>query len=486
MATVVAVPGGASNRSGTGAPRFELPERAIACSMVAPASLSSAAHPASQRAIETLGDVSNALEQLRTRQFPANCTGARYLLVEDDLDSAGLGWTAKMWSSVLEIARRQDRVLLEVPLNSSWRHAKRAHRAWHKRSNVADPGGRRPRWCDRPPWTLQCFYQPWTACPLPDASTSVYKPGVEADMHLLKVFKSRRYQLATHVQLKLSWIATSQSTWGSALQLKGLRGVQRSSQFAANRIAEMVATFNAAIHLLFRPRPWVERLIQCVTETVRPQGRPLGHIIAVHIRASAEKEAEIQERQGVTLPSVANYFVLARSFAMQLEQPRLLLQTSSASALREFTKRADDHRLEVYFTNNTRSEHDNWGGWSPSGQTESTIVGAVNLHVASASADIFISLKMSAWTPLVAARGWEGGERHAVCCAPTPSALAWWRACRKTPTLYVYVRRSVRLNITEALALGPASQRRCLLWSRYHSLPELQRHGPWTQNTPPV
>ena len=470
------------------APRFELPNRASPCSMIPPSNLGidellAPTRPRSLRDDEATARAIEAFEQLRTRQFPPSCSDAKFLLLEDDLDSAGFGWTARMLASVLTIAKRQGRVLLEMPLNASWQHNRKAHSRWHKKSGVADPGGKRPRWCDRAPWTLQCFYQPWTQCPPPSSSTRVFKPGVESDDPLIKVFKSSRYRMATHVQLKLSWIATSGSTWGAALVGKETKSKDRAhtKELFAIGMAEMQAAFDASIHLLYRPRPWVERLIDCVTASATPpsHGMPTrSNIIAVHIRASVEKAVEVAGRnRGTELPSVAAYFQLARGIAMQLSQPRLLVQTSSPSALRDFTRRADADGLELTFTNNTRSEHDNWGGWSPSGQMESTIVAAVNLRVASAAA-VFISMKQSAWTGLVGAQG-KWGARHSICCAPNATALSWWRACRRTATLYVYVRDAASLNISRALATVPASERRCLEWRQYHNYADVQRNGPW-------
>ena len=168
---------------------------------------------------------------------------------------------------------------------------------------------------------------------------------MESDDPLIKVFKSSRYRMATHVQLKLSWIATSGSTWGAALVGKETKSKDRAhtKELFAIGMAEMQAAFDASIHLLYRPRPWVERLIDCVTASATPPSHGLrtrSNIIAVHIRASVEKAVEVAGRnRGTELPSVAAYFQLARGIAMQLSQPRLLVQTSSPSALRDTAAR---------------------------------------------------------------------------------------------------------------------------------------------------
>ena len=83
--------------------------------------------PRSLRDDEATARAIEAFEQLRTRQFPPSCSDAKFLLLEDDLDSAGFGWTARMLASVLTIAKRQGRVLLEMPLNASWQHNRKAH-----------------------------------------------------------------------------------------------------------------------------------------------------------------------------------------------------------------------------------------------------------------------------------------------------------------------------------------------------------------------
>ena len=410
------------------------------------------------------------LGQMTANQYRATNNCSRYLLLEDDLDSAGLGWTAHMLVNVLWIAMRQDRVLLEVPLNASWRHAGKAHSNWHKKSHVADPDGKRPRWCDRAPWTLQCLYQPWTSCPAPTTAVRVYTPGLNEknDIPLTRVFNTKRYRRAPIVRLKLSWIAASGSTWLSG------RGRQTPAQFAAN-VRQQAAKYQAGVHLLFRPRAWIAHLGRCILESAQLMQRPEG-FIAVHVRASAEKAAEVKKRQGADLPGIADYYELTRMFARRLGQPKVFLQTSSPGSVSGFAQLADRDGLELSFTNNTRSEHDSWGGWSPTGQMESALVGAVNLHVPSSHASVFISLHLSAWTDLVGARGWHGGTHYKLCCASKPSALAWWRAC-KLPTISVFVRRGVALNVSDVLDSVPQSQRRCLLWKHYRSLYHLQRQA---------
>ena len=74
-----------------------------------------------------------------------------------------MGFTAKLWSVALLVAMKDNRVLVEVRMV--------------KQGNETRPDGfERPRWCDRPPYTLQCLYQPWTHCTEPMNAT-VIRPG---------------------------------------------------------------------------------------------------------------------------------------------------------------------------------------------------------------------------------------------------------------------------------------------------------------------
>ena len=81
-------------------------------------------------------------EAIRASQFPRVC--GRYLLLEDDLDTAGVGWTASMLSVILAFAVRDGRVLVEQPVNASWGHRTPEQKIRNKRGH-----GRKPRWCDR-------------------------------------------------------------------------------------------------------------------------------------------------------------------------------------------------------------------------------------------------------------------------------------------------------------------------------------------------
>ena len=73
---------------------------------------------------------------LRASQHPESCESARYLLIEDDLTRAGLGYTARLLAGTLLLAARMRRVLLETP---------------QRNATTGAPFG---RWCCVPPYTL--------------------------------------------------------------------------------------------------------------------------------------------------------------------------------------------------------------------------------------------------------------------------------------------------------------------------------------------
>jgi hypothetical protein len=86
---------------------------------------------------------------IRASQHPPACK--RFLVFEDDLERTGLGYEARLLVSLLLLAVRQERVLVERPA----------------------PNVSTSRWCDRPPFSLQCLYEPWSHCSLPKLEPSV-------------------------------------------------------------------------------------------------------------------------------------------------------------------------------------------------------------------------------------------------------------------------------------------------------------------------
>ena len=87
-------------------------------------------------------------EAIRANQHPARCS--RFLLLEDNMLNSGFGMDIKLISVALLIAVSQQRVLLHVP---------GVERLYVHFTNVSSG-----RWCDRPPYTLDCMWKPLTHC----------------------------------------------------------------------------------------------------------------------------------------------------------------------------------------------------------------------------------------------------------------------------------------------------------------------------------
>jgi len=275
-------------------------------------------------------------------QFRRDCR--RLLLVEDDMNRSGLGFSGKIWSIALLVAVRDNRVLLEVP----------GHR------NMS-------RWCNQEPYSLQCTYEPWTQCPYPAPDIRQFVPGGRP---MATAGYWRREQV---VRTSLGRIHRQGKFWFHA----------RSSPFTA------------ASRLLFRPRAWVRAIGDCV---MRAAG--LGRatpFISLHIRHSVEKDAESM-RNRFHMPSLETYHRLARALSQSVRTQSFFIQTSSAIALSQFSAFAHTHNFNLHFTDNPRSEHDMWGGWIPSSNlTLQTAIGAVNAHI-SAHAAVIASPGSSVWT----------------------------------------------------------------------------------------
>ena len=289
-------------------------------------------------------------EAIYASQFRADCS--RLLLVEDDLTKAGLGFTAKIWNVALLLAMRDNRVLVEV-------------RIIKVGNTTRSDGFERPRWCDRPPYTLQCLYQPWTHCPLPGPNATEIRPGGRP----LKVAKWPHD--APYVRTGLGRIHRQGTFW---------YGARSSATREAGRF-------------LFRPRPWVTAIADCAMSGagLAPQG-----FINLHIRHSVEKEKEGQ-KLGVHLPLLPAYDVMIGALADDLGTRSVWLQTSSSMALERFVGVAREKQLKLFFTNNSRSENDAWGGWKAGVEMEQATVGAVNAHMSSLSV-ASVSADLSLWT----------------------------------------------------------------------------------------
>lgn len=155
-----------------------------------------------------------------------------------------------------------------------------------------------------------------------------------------------------------------------------------------------------ARRFLFQPRRWVRSLGRCAMQRAALQ--PSRFIVA-HARVSLEKQ---QEGRRGSLPKPEAYARVAASLGSATNLTHAFVQTASPSALSALAAALlSGHRsLAPSWTNNTRSEHDNWGGRDASAAVsmESGVTAAVNLYIA-AHAPLFVSLSASMWNHLVAA-----------------------------------------------------------------------------------
>ena len=123
-----------------------------------------------------------------------------------------------------------------------------------------------------------------------------------------------------------------------------------------------------AARFLWRPRAWVRRIGECVMQQhdlqPRRDAQP-ANFVSIFIRESAEKDRELRKYNHGIVPRAA-WPSVSQRVAEQLGVRRVFLQTSSASAAVAYTNATTPLGLVVSFTENRRSEHDEWGGWSNS------------------------------------------------------------------------------------------------------------------------
>ena len=305
-------------------------------------------------------------------QFPEHCQ--RFLLVKDDLWTAGLGVTVSHFANALLLALRDNRVMIEVPA------VPRHNISMHSRPNSSMPwwcGGNcqwndgRPRWCDRPPYTLSgCFYQSWTHCTVQTGAERALPPNPK---HFS--WKSWPHESPV-VAISTTWLAKAWRLW------MGVHGVVAKP---------------AAVHFLLRPRTWVSQLAACTMHAARLRNR---RFLSVHIRLSAEKQAEMAKMTNAVLPPAAAYCDLATDVAARLRLQHVFVQSANAAAIANFTSCARSRGLEVSFTRNARSEHDSWGGILKGAEMLQAVIAAVNAAVSSHAAAL-MSPPESAMTNLL-------------------------------------------------------------------------------------
>ena len=149
----------------------------------------------------------------------------------------GLGFTRSFWASALLVAMRSGRVLLEVAVNSSWPHPPRPRSdETPSAANVTRVQRKAavPRWCSVAPFTLQCFYTPWSHCALPPEHT-----------HRPLPLHGKRYRLA-HLVME---------TPSLRLKLSAMKAGPLGWALWGSRSATSVAT-----RFLFAPRPYAIRI----------------------------------------------------------------------------------------------------------------------------------------------------------------------------------------------------------------------------------
>ncbi len=298
-------------------------------------------------------------------QFPrrSKCnTSTRMLLIEVDLQNAGLGFTSRILTHALLLAMDMGRSLVEVPVDGGWAHKPAGGVGAARNVSAA----RSPHWCTQPPFTFGCFYEPWSSCPIPSAEEvrSAYAPPVGE-------FTPAQWRVHRLLKMKLTNVG-------------GWMGRQTAP-----------ALEQAAVALLWgRPRLWVQRLgVACLeqlgqigpsapraTPFLAPPAAPDAAAAAhaaeptrpfatIHIRDSPQKR---REQSGVEsrLPPAEAYAALARALARALQTDRVLVQTAHPKRLAQFVQHAAAHdgaqpgALEVTFTANPRSADDAWAGWA--------------------------------------------------------------------------------------------------------------------------
>ena len=156
---------------------------------------------------------------------------------------------ARFILQALLLAVRDQRVLLEIPSS----HPNRSR-----------------LWCDRPPYTFGCVFEPWSYCPAPDlerakAAGQITSPTIRFPYS----FWNTNLPVA---RVGIDWIRKSQRLWQG-----------RTTWFSGN-------VDGVISKVLFRPQPWVRRLSKC---TMREYGLVEGRFAALHIRESVEKQKEL-------------------------------------------------------------------------------------------------------------------------------------------------------------------------------------------------
>ena len=337
-------------------------------------------------------------------QFPSRCD--RLLLIEDDLAGQGLGVTAHFLAIALLNAMRTGRVLLEVAVNPRWGPTNMSipYRKASAGASTPTLPSARPRWCSRPPYTHQCFYQPWSNCTA--GNTSLHQSPRLGQWN----------GLPGHALLP----------GGTPIVRIKLSGLYITPHHA--RV--MGPAYGAAMRFLFRPREWVKHLGRCV---LRRDGLVSRSFISVFIRHSVEKSTETRSFR-YKMPVIDDYAASAEALSRAIQMQRVHIQTSSPVALANFTLRTTSLRLAargpqltLSYTDNPRSEHDTWGGWQKDKDEtmDGTVAAVQRVHCTAGRCahrpTALLLDKLSAHPPSVA----ERFQSRATCREPAGRHQRW-------------------------------------------------------------
>ena len=329
-------------------------------------------------------DVAALRAQLRSTQFPADCS--RVMLLYDDAITMGLGYSALVLARALLVATKERRALINMPTKSA-------------------------RWCGRPPWTLNCVYEPWTHCPV---------PAVE---NLTVVKWSHR----------MTWKPQHAPDTPDVVRVMTTQ-LHKEVGFQHVRVAE--TTRGAAYEVLFTPRQWVRDAAACAMAAASLRD---GGFVVTHVRISDEKKRE----RGAALPGLNAYFPATAVALRRANSSTLFLQTATPVAFDKMGRWCDERHVALSYTRSERAEHDLWVGaagkrsTNHSGERSSVVAQAVNAVVASRAAG-FVSPAVSMWTHFIAALmggyhgrtsvrhrcedlGDDGKGSHGLLCVEVPS-----------------------------------------------------------------
>ena len=285
--------------------------------------------------VPTFSSYDDARIDLFRRQ--RNCD--RLLLLEDDMRGSGLGSTTHMMTLVLLFAHSLNRTLVEVPSSS-------------------------PRWCVHSPWTLQCYYEPWSACGVPPP------PPLAHAKHYVDPKNVRKHDTFPVVHMSLmrfyksnAWYGTGAFTWKTPIG-------------------------HAATDLLFLPRAEFRLAADRALSTCGIHGA----FAVVHLRNSSEKNRE---------HPVMRKFDIGMYTSRVPKNASIFWQTASLSTYHNVRSSFPD----ACFTQNHRNDHDDWVGKNVSIIDESARVAVLNGEIGRRATWV-VSHPLSKWTWFIGNSQW--------------------------------------------------------------------------------